>query len=171
MVSQNPKSRVQNSGFTLIELIIYLAIVSMLLVSMSYLIIDLVGGQTTGIAKQEVIYNFRFAQNKLFKDIRSARAINGLAADSLVLDMAGDDITYVFDGDSKRLTRQAGTEPAIDLLSDSLEVTGSFTDRSFPPRVENVGINLILNYKNPDNLPEYNASTTVNFSVELRGRR
>jgi len=48
---------------------------------------------------------------------------------------------------------------------------GSFSDLSYLSRAKNVGINLEINYKNPGNLPDYNASTTAEFAVELRGRR
>src|SRR3989344_8346758 len=126
MATKNPKSKTQNSGFTLIELIIYLAIVSIILVSISYLTIDLISGQSGSQADQELIYSFNFITATLTKDIRSAQAIASLSSDVLVLIMTGDDVTYSFDVGNKKLTRQIGAS-AVDLHSDVIEVTGSFT--------------------------------------------
>ena len=159
------------AGFTLIEMIIYLAIVSIILVTLSYLIIDILGGQTKNVAGQEVNQNLRFITNYLIKDVKSAQGIGSLTADTLVLTRPADDITYNFDGVSQKITRQLGAAAPVDLNSRQLEVTGSFIDLSYLGRTKNVGINLIVSYKNPENLPDYNASTTVEFSVELRGRR
>ena len=153
------------------ETIIYLAIVSIILVSISYLIIDILGSQAKSIAGNEVNHNVRFISNYLAKDIRAAQAIGSLASDTLVLTMPGDDITYNFDAGDLKLTRQVGAAAVEDLNTTQVAVTGSFINRSFTTRSNNVGVTLIIEYKNPDNLSNYNSSTTAKFSVELRGRR
>lgn len=158
-------------GFTLIELIIYLAIVSTVLVSISYLIIEIISGQTRAIAFQEVNQNIRFISQIVTKDIREAEAIGSLSADSMTLTMPGDDIIYTFEPVDLTLTRQLGVSAAEVLNTDRVEATGTFSDLSFTTRSANVGVELIIEYKNPDNLQDYKASTTVNFSSELRGRR
>jgi len=159
------------SGFTLIELMIYLAIVSIMLVSISYLILDIIGGQTKSYAKSEVNQNLRFIANHLNKDIRSAQAIGSLTADTLILTLPGEDITYNFDSGSKNITRQLGGGEAVNLNSNQIEVAGTFIDLSYNSRSKNIEIHLNVNYKNPDNLPDHKASTSADFSVELRGRR
>jgi len=172
---RNLKSQISNlksqPGFTLIETIIYLSIVSIILVSISYLIIDILGSQAKSIAGNEVNHNVRFISNHLAKDIRAAQAIGSLASDTLVLTMPGDDIIYNFDAGNLKLTRQVGAAAAEDLNTPQVEVTGSFTDRSFTTRSINVGVVLVVEFKNPDNLPNYNASSTSGFAFELRGRR
>jgi len=169
--SHNTKHITYNKGFTLIELIIYLAIVSIILISISYLILDILGGQTKNYAKQEVNHNLRFISDNLIKDIKKAQDIDSLASDTLVLTMPGDDVTYNFDSINNKLTRQLGIAAPVDLNTNWVEISGSFSDLSYLARAKNVGINLEINYKNPGNLPDYNASTTIEFSVELRGRR
>jgi len=170
---QNFKSQITNhkQGFTLIELIIYLAIVSIILISISYLILDILGGQVKSYANQEVNHNLRFISNNLIKDIKKAQDIGSLASDTLALTMPGDDITYNFDSIDNKITRQLGVATPVDLNTNRVEVLGSFSDLSYLSRAKNVGINLEINYKNPGNLPDYNASTTAEFAVELRGRR
>jgi type II secretory pathway pseudopilin PulG len=173
MKIKNSKLKTKNfqTGFTLIETIIYLAIVSMILVSTSYLIIDLVSGQTKSVAKQEVNHNLRFISTEIIQDIRSAQAIGSLSADTLVLSMPGDDITYIFDAGNLKLTRQLGAGSPIDLNTSQVNVTGSFTNYSYTTRSSNVGVSLTVEYKNPENLPDYEADSTTVFTVELRGRR
>ena len=161
----------KNKGFTLIELIIYLAIVSVVLVSISYLILDILGGQSRSYAKQDVNQNLRFIANYLMKDIKAAGNISSLTSDTLVLDMPSDDITYNFDAVNEILTRQVGSNPPVNLNSNRTEVIGSFSNFSYLVRAKNIGVHLAVVYKNPDNLSEYNASSTADFSVELRGRR
>ncbi len=161
----------KGAGFTLIELIIYLGILSIILVSMSYLMLDILGGQTKIYGNQDVNQNLRFISNYLIKDIRAASDISSLSADTLVLFMPGDDITYNFVAAEKKLTRHLGSNDPIQLNSDRVEITGNFSDLSYHNKVKEVGVYLVIIYKNPDNLPDYNASTTSAFSVGLRGRR
>lgn len=172
---QNIKYKIQNikkSGFTLIETIIYLAIVSIILISISYLIIDIIGSQTKSIAGNEVNHNMRFITEALSKDIRSAQAIGiPVTPDTLVLTMPGDDITYNFDAGNLTLTRQVGAAAAEDLNTTQVEVTGSFVDRSYTTRSINIGVTLTVEYKNPSGLSDYAADSTSNFSFELRGRK
>ncbi|MFA6254410.1 MAG: prepilin-type N-terminal cleavage/methylation domain-containing protein [Patescibacteria group bacterium] len=163
--------RRRRDGFTLIELIIYLGILSIILVSMSYLMLDILGGQTKIYGNQDVNQNLRFISNYLIKDIRAASDINSLSADTLVLVMPGEDITYNFDSAEDRLTRQLGSNEPVQLNSDRVEITGNFSDLSYLNKAKEVGVYLVIFYKNPDNLPDYNASTTSAFSVGLRGRR
>src|SRR3989338_5981734 len=82
----------KGAGFTLIEMIIYLAIVSIVLVSMSYLILDLIGGQSKSFANQETNQNLRFIVNTISQDVVSAQDFSLVAADTLVLAVPGDDI-------------------------------------------------------------------------------
>src|SRR3989344_1665551 len=84
------------AGFTLVELIIYLGIVALLLTSVSYLIIDLMSGQTSSRADEEVNYNVRLIAGRLAADIAAAQQIVSLTSDRLTLDLPGDDVTYEF---------------------------------------------------------------------------
>ncbi|OGY45136.1 MAG: hypothetical protein A2729_00065 [Candidatus Buchananbacteria bacterium RIFCSPHIGHO2_01_FULL_39_14] len=160
-----------NRGFTLVETIIYVAIVSIILVSISYLILDILGSQTKNTAQLEVSYNLKTIANFLRQDIKAAQNINSLSGQTFNLAMAGDDITYNFDLGNRQITRQVGSLSPAVINTNQVMINGSFFDFSYLARSKNVGINLMIEYKNPDNLPDYNASTTIDFAVELRGRR
>ncbi len=161
----------KGAGFTLIELIIYLGIVGMILVSISYLILDIMVGQATNYADQEVNYNFRYIADILTDDIKSSQDIGSLTNSNLVLIMAGDDIIYNFDETNKILSRQVGDAAPLSVNNENIEIIGNFTDFSKMGRTKNVGIHLNISYKNPGNISDYNSTTTVDFAVELRGRR
>jgi type II secretory pathway pseudopilin PulG len=168
---QSSDSCHKRNGFTLVEAIIYLAIVSIILVSISYLILDIMGSQSKNYAFKEVDQNLRFISNNLTRDIKAASAITSLSSTTLVLALSAGAITYNFDGANKKITRQVGSNPAADLNSGQVEVLGSFSDLSYVNRTENIGIHLGVNYKNPDNLPDFRGSAQIDFAVELRGRR
>lgn len=159
------------SGFTLVEAMIYLAIVSIVLVSISYLILDILGGQVKSYAGQEVNQNMRYLTNFLIKDGKAAQDIGSVTSDTLVLIMSGDDITYNFDGLNKVLTRQVGAGIPVVINSNLVEVQGSFADLSYQGRSKNVSIYLDINYKNPEGLNDYNVNSNTDLSIELRGRR
>ncbi len=158
-------------GFTLIEMIMYLAIVSVLLVSISYLMIDIINGQTKSNAGEEVNYTIRTLSRRLTQDIKSAQSIFSLSTSNVVLTTPGGTITYNFDVVNFRLTRQLGSAAVVKLNNDTVAVTGAFTDLSASSRSSNVGVRLTAEFKNLNNVQALVASSTVNFAVELRGRR
>lgn len=158
-------------GFTLIEMIIYLAIVSIVLVSITYLILDIMSGQTRTNAGEEVNYNSRFISQILTREIKVAQNIGSISSSSVTLTMPGDDIVYTFVPGDLTLTRQVGLAAAQIVNTSQVEVTGSFINNSYLARNKNISVNLMIDYKNPANLPDYNASTVADFSIELRGRR
>ncbi|MFA6410429.1 MAG: prepilin-type N-terminal cleavage/methylation domain-containing protein [Candidatus Buchananbacteria bacterium] len=158
-------------GFTLLEAMLYLTIVSIILVSISYLMLDVMAGQSKSYAGSEVNYNVRFITNLLTKDIRSAKEIVSLDSENLVLTQSDGSVTYNFDPTAKILTRQVASQTPEIINTNRVEVLGSFVDLSYLGRTKNIGVSLKIIYKNPGNLPDYNASTTAEFSTELRGRR
>ena len=165
-------SQLTNKGFTLIELIIYVGIVSIILVSITYLVLDILGSQSKSIAYLEAEQNLRFMKEIMTRDIKSAKDITSLTADTLVLKNApSDDITYAFVSINNKISRQVGEYPSLDINSNEVEVSGSFSNLSYGARSRNVRVHLDINYYNPDNLADYRASLSSDFSVSLRGRR
>ncbi len=161
-----------SKGFTLIELIVYLSIVGIILTGISYLILDILKGQASSYSDQEVNYQLRYISGIMVEDIRTASDIASLSEENLILVLAeSENIAYSFDENSKNLIRQIGSlEPAI-INSENVEITGGFINYSKFNRTKNVGVYLEINYKNPGNIPDYDSSSRVEFTVELRGRR
>ena len=161
----------RQAGFTLVEMIIYIAIVSIILVSISSLMLDIMAGRASNYAKQEINYNSRYLTNRLIKDIHASSAINSLAADTLVLVSPGGKITYHFDSSSDSLTRQIDDGQVTRMHNGEIAVGGSFADQSFAGRTQSVQVNLDFVYKNPSNVINYQASNSVSLTLELQGRR
>ena len=166
-----------NKGFTLVELIIYLAIVGTVLVFTTYFAIDIIHGRVKANVLQEVHQNFRFAMGKMTQEIRRAKDITSLSSSTLVLDNDGvaEAVTFNFDAVNKKVTMQIGSGSITDLTGDEVEVIGSFTNLSYAyptgsNRSKNVKIDMTVSYKNPENMEEWEASQTVETTVELRGK-
>lgn len=158
-------------GFTLVEMILYIAIVSVLLVGITYLFLDVLQSQKKDVAGKEVNDSVRFISAQLIRDIRSAESIGSVSPLALTLMMPGDDVMYIFDQPNEMLIRQIGSATPVKVHSDSVLVSGAFNDLSYLTRSANIAATLVISYRNPDNLSEYNASSTIRFSAELRGRR
>lgn len=156
-------------AFTLIEIIVYTALASIIVTSVVVFAMNIVFGQIKVIAIQEAQQNLRFAAAKLRYSIKDAQDISSISSSTLVLDNGSDpDITFNFDSGDKKLTKQIGAGTVVDLTSDEIEVTGSFTSRSFPNHAKNVKIEITANYVNPEDTTDYLASRTIKFAVELR---
>lgn len=128
-------------GFTLIELIIYIAIVSVVLVLVTGFSFNILYGNIKTQAVRETQQNARFALEKITRSIR-----------------AGQDpsIFTVSDG----ILYQEG----VALTTDQVRVTVlDFTSLDNSYR-----INIEVEYYNPDNRPEYKALVNMESTVLSR---
>lgn len=122
-------------GFTLIELIIYIAIVAVMLVLASGFAWNIIHGDVKAMVHREVQQNARFAMEKMTRAIRD-----------------GQDPTAVFtitDG----ILEQSGTA----LTTEQVRVT----NLEFTPVDTSYKINISVEYYNPDNRSEYEASVDM----------
>jgi len=78
----------KHSGFTLIEMILYLAISSIFLTGVVYFTWDIVYGRVKSFTFQEVNYNVRFASKRITYEIKNAESINSITGNSISLQMA-----------------------------------------------------------------------------------
>lgn len=155
-------------GFTLIEIILYVALVSIILVAVTYFFIDATRSQARAYVIGEVNQNFRFCMDRMVRAIRQAEGIAGLSSSTLVLDNGSDpDITIEFDAPNNKVTYQVGAGSAIDLTTSQVLANGYFADRS-TSSTKNILIYLGLDFNNsgPDINYTYSASATT--TVELR---
>jgi len=164
--------KIKNSGFTLIELIIYIGIVSIILVSISYLMIDILGASVSNLAKTEVTQSIRLITTQLIKDVHRSADIQSVEPGRLILILpAGHVLNYSFDQQQKKLVSWIDDNDPIQIYSDDIEVEGEFSDLSFMDKTKTVNVNLSVSYKNPSNNQIYQANTIINLALELHGRR
>lgn len=123
-------------GFSLMELSLYVFILSIMSIIVANTFVSLSKGGSNVEAKSELNSNFRFAVEKIKRDVAVATAISSptiAGANSNILDItvAGQSIKYTVTGN--RLTRQAGVATAENITTSAVNITElSFT------RMENV---------------------------------
>jgi len=119
----------KNKGFTIIELLVALAIFSLVIVSMAAVAVSVIKSQRKGFVLQESQENARYILESMSKEIRMSAIDSGDSGGSPVttLDITnskGENVDYRFV--SQKLQRQVNGGGWQDLSSANLEVTGSF---------------------------------------------
>jgi len=165
------KRNQSGQGFTLFESILYIAIVSVFLVSVSYLIIDIMGSQTKSAGYEDVTYYQNFIVDQLARDVRRASDITTVNSQTLVLAVSGGTVTYNFDTFNGMLTRQVDNTLIEPLVDNTMTVSGQFTNQSFMNRSKVVGIELLVATLNLGNRNDITSTSSVTTAFELRGRR
>ncbi len=126
-----------NRGFSLIELLVYITILSGILIAASNMFISLSKGQAQSQAKSDVDSSIRFVTELIRQDVKNASSITtpttGSSGSTLVLIRGGISITY--DLSSGSLSRKEGSNSAVNITSNNITVgTPSFT------RLENTSV-------------------------------
>jgi len=171
------KKILNNHGFTLLEVIIYIGILGMILVAFVYFAISISNIRTKNYVKQEVQANARMAMNLITQRIKAANGINaGLSTfDSdpgeLSLSMADslNNPTIInLDQDDGILQIKEVSDAPVALTSDEVKVTNLvFTDLSSSNTKGNIRVDISINYA--DNGDQaYNYSMTLQSSANLR---
>jgi len=125
------------------ELMIYVSVLSIMSVIVANTFISLGKGGSNVEAKSELNSNFRFAIEKIKRDVSLATAISSPAvagANSNLLDVtvSGQSVKYTIT--NNKISRQVGVQAVEYITSDAINITAlSFT------RLENV--NSVLNKK------------------------
>jgi Tfp pilus assembly protein PilW len=169
-------------GFTLIEFLVYSAIIVVVGVISVEFIINIYSGKAKAQAYFEVQENARLAMERITQEIHGARAIGAsnfgvnLAATpgaKLSLDMRDASLNPTeFDVAGSALRIKQGAAGPYELTNNQVRVTNLvFRNFSSPDgRSKNIGIELTIEYVNPSGLPEWQASVSLRSAVELKDR-
>lgn len=170
--SQKTKEwRGRSKGFTLVELVIYLAIVSFVLLVVSGFFYNILLGRSKFSARSEIAYNANFAQKKLAFYIQQAQSLQSVSPQTLVLNLPlTQTVTFDFDAARQKLTMQEGSGPVVDLNTDKVAVSGSFSDLSYSRRSRNILVNLKILTKSSNPAPFWQNETDFKLSFELRSK-
>ncbi|MCH7730769.1 prepilin-type N-terminal cleavage/methylation domain-containing protein [Patescibacteria group bacterium] len=165
------------AGFTLIELIIYIALVSIFISGAILFAWDIIYGRVKSGVQREVTQNLRLASKRLVYEIRNASGINSVSTStiSLVMDESDRNPT-VFDVSGGRLRigyGSGGSCPSTSpcsLTSNKVTVSNlAFTDLSSSGGESvNIQFTIALESNNPSGRQEWEKSQTYTTSVELR---
>lgn len=112
-------------GFSLLELLIYIAILASVLLVISQTFIYLNRGRGQAEARSEVNSNLRFAVEKIASDIRASSSITTPAnasstSSTLVMTVSGQTITY--DVSAGQLRRQAGASTPEPITTTNVTI-------------------------------------------------
>ena len=176
------KKRARNSfkngaGFTLIETLIYLAIVAVAVGSFVVFSISVSGSRNKTFVIQEVQANARTAIQIMSQKIRAAEGINTAAStfgvDPGVLSLAVSDISkdptvFELDQDDGILRITEGTASPVVLVSDEVKITNLVFTNLTSGGKGNIRIELTVEYNNDAGDIGFSHSQSIQTSVGLR---
>lgn len=162
-------------GFTLIELMIYIAIVAGILIVATSFAWNVINSRTKTFVIQEVEQNGRFIIEKISRSALGAQSITAplVGATGSSLDLIVDDaplttVDFILNAESIQMSNDGG--PYIDLNSNNVRVTNlDFINlSSADSRTKNIKIRFTLDHVNPENRQEWSYSDTFETTIELR---
>lgn len=163
----------KKNGFTLIEFIIYITIVALVLILVTGFLWNVILGIIKEVSYQEIQQNARFALTKIAQEIRRADGVNtpspGQSTSLLSLSMKNSDLNpTIFDlSDGKLRITQGKADPKF-LTSDQVRVTKLlFTNLSYSDTPGTIRIEMTIEYFNPSNLSQYQASINLKSTISL----
>ena len=164
----------KNQGFSLLELLLYIAILSVISVVLATAFISLNKGRAQAEARIEVNSNIRFVVERITQDINDASSVTlpilGSPSSSLSLIVGGQSVVYSVS--SGVLQRTFGTNPSESITSSSV-----IADPPTFTMIQNfnsvlvattTNIQTILNIKYNSASPDWNYSTNIKSSASLR---
>lgn len=159
------------SGFSLFEIIVYLAIFSLVIVSILTIAARSLGSKAKALAITEVEYNTRYSLQRISSDVRSAVDINetNFTSNRLTLTMAnGDEVEYIVTDNTLTIERNSGGPVA--LTSDAVSVD-NFTVQDVSPvgsEITDMSVTIGVSVTSASGRPEYNADAELTSAISMR---
>ena len=165
-------------GFTLVEILIYIAVLAIIIAAVSSFILWQISSGAKSRAIREARYNAERALLIMTQEIREAKSVYTPTATSTQLSLeishslpAGETSAFVdffLCGAGKTtLCVKRESEDALVLTSDRVEVS-QLEFLQISTTTPSIQINLKMNYKNPQDRPEYRASINITSTFSLR---
>ena len=178
----NLKSKILNlksrNGFTLIEMLIYIAIIGVALTSFITFSVSVSNSRNKTYVIQEVQANARVALTTITQKIQSAIGVNtgistfGSDPGSLSLSMtdAGKNPTIIsLDADDGILQITEGVSGPVAITTNEVKVTNLvFFDLTPAGEAPNIKIRVTIEYDNPSGDKEFEHSQELETTVSLR---
>ena len=170
-------------GYTLIEFVIYIGIVIIVLLSSLSFAWTIIQDQTKIQLYSEVNYNGSFVLEKIEYYINRAKDfedniyntnpgtidLDFESTPNILIDSYSKEITLgnrTVNITKLRLTE--GTNPAIDLTTDKMDVTNFTINDYSTTNAQNIGIELTISSINPDNVQMYAAEKSWTSSATIK---
>lgn len=166
----------KNTGFTLLELLIYISILSILVVTISSTFISLSKGRGQSQAKSEVNNSIRFATELMRQDLKNASVVSNPSlagdansTDTLTLTRTG--VTIVYDVLGGVLRRKEGNSTEVAVTDSSILVSAPIftrienTSNAFGTTNVSIKINMTFDYNSKSS--DWIYSTSLQTTVSL----
>ena len=169
-----------NKSFTLIEILVYLGVLAIIISTVSSFFLWAIRSNTKTKVMRETLDNARRAMEIITYEIKEAKSIYTPTTTSTQLSLEtthylpqGENKTYIdfylCGTASTTLCFKKESQNPVALTSDRVEVKNlSFTQIATTSTSPSLQINLEISYKNPSNLPEYQASVNLSSVASLR---
>ena len=153
-------------GFTFIELLIYLGIVSIVLSSLVQFAWNAVGGGIKSNTEQEVYATARYVSERIKYEIRNAKSLTSVSGTSIsYVDVDGTSSTIAVSGTKIQINKGS----AINLNSTDTNASITFTDySSTDTKTKHVGFILTVQSNYGSTRQEYIDSVSLRGSAEMR---
>ncbi len=161
-------------GFTLIEMLLYMAILSIVILAFSSFLFLSYSSRIKATVIADVEQQGNQTMSIVTQNIRNAQSvtspISGASANSLtVTEYSAPLSPTIFAQTGNKLQITEGSNSAVDISSNRVIVSGlSFQNLARPSTPGIVRIQFTLNHLNPDNLGEYTYSKTFTATASLR---
>lgn len=160
-------------GFTFIELILYVAILTTMLVALIPFAWNIIGGGVKSATQQEVFSNARYISERLKYEIRNATGINSVSTTQISLSTATPATNPTVIGLSgENLTITQGASSAVNINSANTTISSltftNYTSGDTKTKHIQFVFTLNANYPAAGTRQEFNETTTVEGSAEVR---
>lgn len=158
----------RNSGFTLIEIILYVGIIAIIFAAIMSFALTVINNGSKSAVQQEVYSNARFISEKIKYEIRRASGITNVSANSITLTNLAPDSSTVIDLVSGKVQINKNDSGAINLNSDGTTISDlSFTNNTFVDnKTKNISFTLTVTANGVRQ--EYQSSISLRSSAEIR---
>lgn len=171
MIKQNTYDNYNSSsGFTYIELILYIAVLSLMLTSLVTFAWNVINAGTKSATQENVSSQARYVSERIKFEIRSASGLTTLSASSVTLSnsVAAHNPTVIDMAQGRIRIRKAGGA-IINLHSDSTTGTINFTNYSNGTLSKHIGFTLVFDESSSSRRQEFKVpSITIQSSAEIR---
>jgi len=163
-------------AFTIIELIIYIALLSIFISAAILFSWDIIYGKVKSNTQQEVTQNLRFTSRRILSEIRNAYFINSVSASEICLvslDPSRNPTRIYLNSGQINIAWGGGTTDCTNMLNDapltSNDLTASnltFTNLSSSP--ETLNIKFIITLESTGERVEFKEIQSISSSAEIR---
>lgn len=166
-----------NSGFTLIEMLIYIAITMIFITGVTNFGLNIIYGRVKTRNYQSVTQNLRIAEKRILFEIRNASGINSVAAQAICLsnsDVTRNPTRIYLSGGVVRIGWGGGSPTCASLTNDMTLMDNLVTATSLnfvnlsATNTKNIQFSLTLTAVNPSGKAEFARTQTFESAAEVR---